>query len=110
MPFAKSRGAFRGHNGLTQEKEENMAGQGIDFINFIIDALDNDDNLLMKNALKKETPKQLYNYFQEKGYVDIPFKDCASILIARKAACGKGVNKGNHPVEVEGEEPGPPSY
>lgn len=68
-----------------------MTGYGIDFINFIIDAL-NDQNL-MQEALGKVTPKELYDFFQAKGYVDVPFKDCVDILKASKAVHGKGVNQ-----------------
>ena len=87
-----------------------MVGQGIDFINFIIDVLDENNTPLLKKALKKETPKALYGFFQKNGYVDIPFKDCTAILKAKGDVIGKGVNEGGHPVKCEGEEEPPPSY
>jgi len=109
MPFAKSKGDFRIHNVQSQKKEENMVGEGIDFINFIIDALDNQS--LMQEALGKETPKELYDFFQEKRYYDVSFTDCVSILKAKKAVVGKGVNNANIAVNLgEAGQPPPPGY
>lgn len=78
-----------------------------DFINFIIDALKKQS--LMQEALAKETPDELYEFFQAKGYVDVPKDDCADILKARKAVRGKGVNSANLAVDVA-DGPPPPGY
>ena len=108
MPFAKSKGTFRIHNVQTQKKEEGMEGEKKDFINFIIDALGSQN--LMQEGLGKETPKELYDFFQAKGYIDVPLEDCTDILKASKATHGKGVNEAGLSVDVEGEEAPPPGY
>lgn len=62
----------------------------VDFINFIIDATDNEK--LAQAFLDIKTAKALDIFFQEKGYVDIPFNDCKDILNASQSMHGRGVD------------------
>jgi hypothetical protein len=60
-----------------------------DFLNFIIDA-ETDPDLLVE-FLKNETADTIYNFFQEKGYKDIPYNDCTAILVLQQGAIGKSI-------------------
>jgi hypothetical protein len=53
-----------------------------DFINFIIDS--NADGKLTNEFLEIRTPENLYDFFQKKGYNDIPYNDCKDILMAAR--------------------------
>ena len=67
-----------------------------DFVKFIMDAT-GDENLA-KEFFSKESEEDLYNFFQEKGYDNIPLDDCADILESSKNMRGKGVNENGEPV------------
>lgn len=58
-----------------------------DFIGFILDAEKDED--LTVEFLKKKTATELYDFFQKKKYLCIPFNDCKEILMARKGMAGK---------------------
>ncbi len=53
-----------------------------DFINFIIDT--EKKPKLVRDFLSKKSQTTLYNFFQAKGYKDIPYNDCKDILTAKK--------------------------
>ncbi len=63
----------------------------VDFVNFIIDATDDED--LAQEFLDIKTARGLDVFFQQKGYVDIPFNDCKDILKASRSMHGRGVDE-----------------
>ena len=52
----------------------------MDFITFISDTLDPDKDHLLKDFCSITDANQLYEFFQNNGYHDIPFNDCEAIL------------------------------
>ena len=60
-----------------------------DFINFIIDA--DKDEALVNEFMKNKTAKELYSFFQKKGYKDIPANDCEDILRAKGRMVGRHI-------------------
>ena len=77
-----------------------------DFIKFLNDALPH-NGALMNEALSQNSPQDLYNFFQDKRYTDVPFEDCPGLISARQKAHGKGVNRVGLAVDVDddGERP-----
>ncbi len=65
---------------MTTKRERN------DFINFILDA--ERDLELTEEFLAIKATKDLYAFFQKKGYKDIPEHDCKDILTAKDSARG----------------------
>lgn len=64
-----------------------------DFINFIIDTDKNE--ALVNQFMKITTAKDLYDFFQKKGYKDIPSNDCQDILKAKGKMVGRHIPAGN---------------
>lgn len=89
--------------------EEMAVDKKNDFIKFLNDALPH-NQALMQEALAQNTAQELYDFFQDKGYTDVPFEDCPGLVRARKKAHGKGVNRVGLAVDVDEDEPAPPSY
>jgi len=57
-----------------------------DFIKFILDAEKNPK--LAEEFLAQKTTKDIYTFFQKKGYHDIPENNCKDILTARNRGRG----------------------
>jgi hypothetical protein len=64
-----------------------------DFINFIIDT--DQKETLVNQFMKITTAKDLYDFFQEKGYKDIPANDCQDILRAKGKMVGRHIPQKN---------------
>jgi len=75
----------------TQRKGEKMSTKRTrsDFINFIIDTDTNE--ALVNQFMKITTAKDLYDFFQKKGYKDIPANDCEDILKAKGKMVGRHI-------------------
>ena len=72
----------------------------LDFVTFIIDATN--DHGLATNFLQLNSAKDIYDFFQQKGYKDIPLNDCKDILDASKKMHDRGVDNNGLPVLVSG--------
>jgi len=68
----------------------------VDLINFIIDAIGDQD--LAKRFLDCTTAKKIQEFFKNEGYDDIPLNDCKDILAASKKMHGHGVSPAGDPV------------
>jgi len=72
-----------------------------DLVTFIMDACSANDGTLAQGLLGKNSAQDIYDYFQLKGYVDIPLSDCRDILDAGKKFRNKGIDRNGNAVEVD---------
>jgi hypothetical protein len=84
-----------------KRKEKNMssARKRNDLIDFVIDATKSQD--MVKKFLKiaaKDEPEELYKWFQNEKYKDIPLNDCKDILRSVKKMHGRGLTEDGEPV------------
>jgi len=84
-----------------KRKEEDMISERKrnDFLKFICDATE--DQKLADAFFIKKTEQDLYEFFQEKGYKDIPRNDCEDILASAKNMRGRGVNGEGEPIVID---------
>jgi len=75
-------------NSQDNEKEGKMRTkrERNDFINFLIDA--EKKPRLTEKFMSIKTANDLYKFFQEKGYRDVPYNDCRDIIKAKENMAG----------------------